>query len=58
MKLHFCEAIEIENLREVESERKQKQQDQIALFEKKSFQRDLPKKIQKYLSGNKSFGKD
>ena len=45
MKLHFFEAVEIENLKEVESERKQKQQDQIALFEKKSLQRDLPKKI-------------
>ena len=33
MKLHFCEAKEIENLKGIESERKQSQQDWIAIFE-------------------------
>ena len=33
MKLHFCEAIEIDNLNKIEKERKQRQQDWIALFE-------------------------
>ena len=43
MKLHFCEAIEIENLNKIERERKQRQQDWIAMFKRKLLQRNLPK---------------
>ena len=50
MKLHFCEAIDEENSKEIESERKQRQQDWIATFERNLLQRDFPKK---YLIGKK-----
>ena len=43
MKLHFCEAIEIENLNKIERERKQRQQDWIAMFKRKLLQINLPK---------------
>ena len=43
MKLHFCEAIEIENLNKIEGEREQRQQDWIAMFKRKLLERNLPK---------------
>ena len=35
MKLHFCEGIKIENVKEIERERIKRQQDCIVIFESK-----------------------
>ena len=42
MKLHFCEAIEIENFNKIERERKLIQ-DWIVMFKRKLLKRNLPK---------------
>ena len=45
MKLHFCDAIEKENVKGIESERKQGQKDWIASFEKKNYFKEIKKDI-------------
>ena len=35
MKIHFCETIQIENFGRLRSERKERQQDLIAIFQRK-----------------------
>ena len=41
MKLHFCDTIKRENLMEIESKRKERQQGWIAIFLKSCLKRDF-----------------
>ena len=57
MKLHFCEAIEIENLKQIDSERDYKIWLDHYIWKKFTL-KEIWQKIQKYLIGKKSFAKN